>query len=53
MTAATEIEAPPRWLARFTTVSVALALGAGLVWVWARWALVIAISGDVLAYCFG
>lgn len=43
---------PPRWLVRLTTVSVALAVLAGLALLWGRWGLIVVLMSDFIKYCF-
>ena len=44
---------PPAWLLRLTAASLVLALGAFVTLLTAKWAVVLALTNDVLKYCFG
>ncbi len=47
------LPAPPLWLLRLTVASLVLALGAFATLLTAKWAVVLALTNDVLKYCFG
>ena len=45
--------AAPRWLVRLTLASALIALSALCVMLWAKWAVVVSMTNDVLKWCFG
>ena len=48
----TAAQATPKWLSRLTLASVGLAMLAFAGLLWAKWGVVLAMSQDVLRFCF-
>ena len=46
------LEATPKWLSRLTLASIGLAMLAFAGLLWAKWGVVLAMSQDVLRFCF-